>query len=319
MVPNAVVKALATPAQEVPSGIRRVRADVASRKGTGVHVAIIDTGIDTSHPDLAANIAGGFNCSDGPSAAFQDGNAHGTHVAGTVAALDNSLGVVGVAPQAKLWAVRVLDDFGSGSDASVICGIDFVTSKGPANGGPIKVANMSLGRRGVADKACGTQNNDPMHAAICRSRDAGVTYVVAAGNSASDASTFVPAAYDDAVITVSALADSDGAPLSAGAVTEHAADDTFALFSNFGSVVDLAAPGAAILSTSPAAKYRTLSGTSMASPHVAGAAALFIQVNPTATFQQVRDGLKARGERLGQGHTDPFSLDFEPVLQVNGI
>jgi len=311
---------VSTFAQTLPSGINRIDAEKTvthTNKGTGINVAIIDTGIDLKHPDLKVNIAGGKNCSTGRS--FTDGNGHGTHVAGTVAALANGVGVVGVAPEAKLWAVRVLDNNGSGTWSSVICGIDFVTANAPANGGPITVANMSLGGSGTSDNNCGNTNNDALHKAICRSRDAGVTYVVAAGNSAANAGSFVPAAYDDAVITVSALADSNGQPGGGGPATSNGADDTFATFSNYGSVVDLGAPGVNILSTWKGSSYNTISGTSMASPHVAGAAALYINKNPGSTWTQVRDGLKALAEALGAGHTDPSGKYPEPVVKVESL
>ncbi|HLD08890.1 MAG TPA: S8 family serine peptidase, partial [Methylophilaceae bacterium] len=249
-------------AQTLPTGVNRVDADVAhtsGNTGAGVHVAVIDTGIDLKHPDLQANIVGGKNCSTGKS--YADGNGHGTHVAGTIAALNNTIGVIGMAPEAKLWSVRVLNNAGSGSWSSVICGIDFVTSKAPANGGSITVANMSLGGGGSSDNDCGNTNGDALHKAICKSRDAGVTYVVAAGNSGVDAGQSVPSAYDDAVITVSALADSDGMPGGLGAATSYGADDTFATFSNYGSVVDIGAPGVKILSTWKGGGYATISGT----------------------------------------------------------
>src|SRR3989344_7242004 len=129
-----------TVSQTLPTGIDRIN-DVENKtnKGAGVHVAVIDTGIQTNHPDLKSNIAGGKNCSTGTS--YNDGNGHGTHVAGTIAALDNGVGVVGVAPEAKLWAVRVLNNSGGGTWSTVICGLDFVTSKAPANGGTITVAH----------------------------------------------------------------------------------------------------------------------------------------------------------------------------------
>lgn len=305
------------PAQSLPTGIDRVNAEQKTNKGTGVNVAVIDTGIDNTHPDLSANVAGGKNCSTGIS--YKDGNGHGTHVAGTIAALNNTIGVVGMAPEAKLWAVRVLDNSGSGSWSSVICGIDFVTSKAPANGGPITVANMSLGGTGVSDNNCGNTNSDALHKAICRSRDAGVTYVVAAGNSGADAASFVPAAYDDAVITVSALADSDGKEGGLGAATSYGADDTFATFSNYGSAVDLGAPGVSIFSTYKGGGYATMSGTSMASPHVTGAAALYVAAHPGALWTQVRDALKALGEPLGAGHTDPSGLHSEVLLRADTL
>src|SRR3989344_5107805 len=178
-------EAVKTSLQSLPTGINRIDAEGLSNKGTGVSVAVIDTGIQLSHPDLRTNIVGGRNCSAGSS--FNDGNGHGTHVAGTIAALDNGVGVVGVAPSAKLWAVRVLNNAGAGSWSSVICGLDFVTSKAPKNGGPITVANLSLGGGGASDNNCGNSNNDALHKAICRARDAGVTIVVAAGNSGANA------------------------------------------------------------------------------------------------------------------------------------
>lgn len=307
-------------AQTLPTGVRRVGAEQTAthtNKGTGVNVAIIDTGIDLKHPDLKANIVGGKNCSTGRY--YSDGNGHGTHVAGTVAALDNSIGVLGVAPEAKLWSVRVLNNAGSGTWSSVICGVDFVTSNAPANGGPIAVANMSLGGPGSSDNNCGNSNNDALHQAICNSTRAGVTYVVASGNGSADASTFVPAAYDDTVITVSALADSDGLSGGVGSATSYGADDTFASFSNYGSLVDLGAPGVGILSTWKGSSYNTISGTSMASPHVAGAAALYVKNNPGSTWTAVRDGLKALAETLGAGHTDPSGLHPEPVVKVDSL
>ncbi|MBI2612876.1 S8 family serine peptidase [Candidatus Kaiserbacteria bacterium] len=303
--------------QTLPTGINRIDAEFLSNKGAGVNVAVIDTGIQLSHPDLKTNIVGGKNCSTGSS--YNDGNGHGTHVAGTIAALDNGVGVVGVAPSAKLWAVRVLNNAGSGSWSSVICGIDFVTSKAPKNGGPITVANLSLGGGGVSDNNCGNSNNDALHKAICRARDAGVTIVVAAGNSGANAAGFVPAAYDDAVITVSALADSNGLSGGGGAATAYGADDTFASFSNWGTPVDIGAPGVSIYSTWLKSGYKSISGTSMASPHAAGAAALYIANNPGALWSDVRDALVAAGEALGAGHTDPSGKHSEAVLQADTL
>ncbi len=309
-------------AQILPTGINRINAEPSlphTTTGAGVQVAVIDTGIYLTHPDLKTNILGGKNCSTGSSKNYRDGNGHGTHVAGTIAAINNGVGVVGVAPGAKLWSVRVLNNSGSGSWSSVICGIDFVTSKAPANGGSITVANMSLGGFGVSDNNCGKTNNDALHKAICRSRDAGVTYVVAAGNDGINADSQVPAAYDDAVITVSALADSDGTGGGTGAITSYGPDDTFASFSNYGSVVDIGAPGVKIYSAWKGGTYNTISGTSMASPHVAGAAALYIAKNPGASWTTVRDALKQTAEALGLGHSDPSGLHTEPILRADSL
>ncbi len=309
-------KTVISQAQISPTGIMRVNAPSSIAKGLGITVAVIDTGIDLKHSDLAGNILNnGTSCIRRTTS--NDDNGHGTHVSGTIAALDNGIGVVGVAPQAKLIPIKVLDRNGSGTWSSVICGIDWVTAH--ASQYNIKVANMSLGGSGTSDNNCGNTNNDVLHKAICKSRDAGVTYVVAAGNENTNSANSVPASYDDAVITVSALADSNGLPGGTGPATNYGADDTFATFSNFGSIVDLGAPGVSIYSTWKGGSYATLSGTSMASPHVAGAAALYLNAHPGSTWTQIRDGLRSIGEAVGFGHTDPSGLHPEPVLNASTL
>src|SRR5258706_5647764 len=303
-------------AQTTPTGINRVNAPVNSNMGTGIGVAVIDTGIDLTHPDLQGNIVASYSCIKGKRTGDDD-NGHGSHVAGTIAALDNGIGVVGVAPAAKLIAVKVLNSAGSGTWSSVICGIDWVTAN--ATKYNIKVANMSLGGGGTSDNNCGDLNGDALHKAICKSAQAGITYVVAAGNENANASASVPSAYNDAVITVSALADSDGLSGGFGLTTSYGADDTFANFSNYGSVVDLGAPGVAIYSTWKGGGYNTISGTSMATPHVAGAAALYIKTHSGSTWSEVRDGLINAGEVLGVGHLDPSGLHPEPILRANSL
>jgi len=271
-------------AQTIPTGINRIDADLSStisgdaQNSVNVDIAIIDTGIDSKHPDL--NIYKQISFVRGTKTANDD-NGHGTHVAGIAAAKDDSNGVVGVAPGARLWAVKVLDRNGSGSLSNVIKGIDYVT----ANAAQIDVANMSLG---------GEFTSSSLDFALSKSVAAGVTYVVAAGNSAKDAQTFSPANHPD-VITVSAIVDTDGKCGGLGASTSYGADDTFASFSNFGSVVDMAAPGVNIYSTYKSGAYATLSGTSMASPHVAGAAALFKVTNPLSTPTDVKNSLLSNG------------------------
>jgi len=298
-------------AQTLPTGIDRIEGDLsstASGNGSGsvnVAVAIIDTGIDVDHPDL--NVAGGTNCARGKPS-VDDGNGHGTHVAGTVAARDDGSGVVGVAPGAPLYAVRVLDNSGSGTWSSVICGIDWVTANAAGKG--IKVANMSLGGSGSDDGNCGNSNNDALHKAICTSVAAGVTYVVAAGNSSADFKNFVPAAYDE-VLTVTAMADFDGQPGGGAAATCRSdVDDTAADFSNWtpaGSGDEghtIAAPGVCILSTWKGGGYQTLSGTSMASPHVAGTAALCVAgpcagMTPSQVMARLRHDAAAQPASYG--------------------
>ncbi len=298
-------------AQTVPAGIARIGAtqsSAASGDGRGavdVDIAVIDTGIDPKHRDL--NVVGGVNCVTG-NLTFTDLHGHGTHVAGSAAARDNKIGVVGVAPGARLWAVRVLDSTGGGTWSSIMCGIDWVT----AHADTIEVANMSLGGGGTE----GSCTDGGLRQAICASVAAGVTYVVAAGNAGADASGSVPATYPE-VITVSAITDFDGAPGGVGAPTcAYGTDDTFAGFSNYGDDVDLTAPGVCVLSTWRGGGYRTISGTSMASPHVAGAAALYLSTHPGASPAEVRDALVGAGTFDWTGDPDGTQ---EPLVDVAGF
>lgn len=311
---------VSTAAQTLPTGIDRVEADESptaaidgSDTRVDVDVAVIDTGVDLDHPDLNVHAAGAVNCSNGRSA--EDRNGHGTHVSGTVGAIDDNNGVVGVAPGARIWPVRVLNNAGSGSFSDVICGVDYVT----AHADQIEVANMSLSGGGTDDGNCGNTNNDALHQAICESVAAGVTYAVAAGNASADAANSVPAAYDE-VITVSALADFDGQPGGNGAPTcRDDEDDTFANFSNFGADVDLVAPGVCIESTWIRGGYDTISGTSMATPHVAGGAALYAANNPGASPAQVKTALQAAGSTGWIWPSqDPDGIQ-EPLLDVGGL
>jgi len=259
--------------QTMPTGIRRCDADaVPGLMGGGLtvdaDVAVIDTGLDATHPDLNVQPAGvRFYASKKTfktDAIWQDDNGHGTHVGGIIGARDNDLGVVGVAPGARLWAVKVLDSSGSGTAATVLAGIDWVVQRAST----FEVANMSLGG-GFSQTI-----ND----AVKTGTQAGVVFVVAAGNSAWDAANYSPAS-EPTALTVSALDDNDGLPGGLGGITEeYDFDDSLAWFSNYGELVDICAPGVAIYSTylMSGGGYATMSGTSMASPHVAGAAALHI-------------------------------------------
>ena len=281
--------------QTLPTGIDRVEADESSQNaGNGggtvnADVAILDTGIYKKHSDL--NISGGHSCTSGDSSAYSDGNGHGTHATGSAAAEDNGSGVVGTAPGARLLAVKVLGKDGNGTFSSVICGVDWVTKQADT----IEVANISLGALvgpNADDGNCGDTNRDALHRAICGSVAKGVTYAVAAGNDSVDISTTVPAAYDE-VLTVTAMSDSDGQPGSTGpppTCRTGETDDKFANFSNYATLSSdaehtIAAPGVCIRSTwKGSAKkrkgtYKTISGTSMASPHVAGTIALCIATN----------------------------------------
>lgn len=228
--------------QETPWGISRVGGG-ATYTGSGV-AWIIDSGIEASHEDLNVDVSRGFNAftkgRDGDLSA--DRNGHGTHVAGTVAAKDNGVGVVGVAAGAVVIPVKVLDSRGSGSYSGVIAGIDHVA----ANGSNGDVANMSLG--GGFSQAV----ND----AVIAAAGTGVKFALAAGNESTDAGTKSPASANGAnIYTISAMAEGD----------------VWASFSNYGNPpVDYCEPGVAVKSTWPGNGYNTISGTSMASPHAAG-------------------------------------------------
>ena len=308
--------------QTLPTGVNRIDGEenaaaaidgVDANGGVGldIDIAVIDTGIDSDHPDL--RVAGGADFSRSKlckSKSFEDGHGHGSHVAGTAAARDNGIGVVGVAPGARLWAVKVLSDSGSGYTSCVIKGVDWVT----ANAATIEVANMSLGG-GNSSSLCN---------AIAKSAAKGVVYAVAAGNSATNAQNTSPANCP-AVLSTSAIADFNGKGGGGAAATCRSdVDDTFADFSNFGAVVDIAAPGVCVLSTYKNGGYATFSGTSMASPHVAGAAALYIlanNVNPSdaAGAAAVRNGLIAAGKAQSDANCgfsgDPDGI-AEPLLYV---
>lgn len=226
--------------QEVPYGITRV----GSASGAGKTAWVIDTGIDLDHPDLNVDVARSVTMftSGRDASSADDGNGHGSHVAGTIAAKNNTTGVIGVAYDATVVAVKVLDSRGSGSYSGVIAGVDYVA----ANGKTGDVANMSLG--GPVSQA--------LDDAIVAAAGKGIKFALAAGNESTDANNSSPARVNHAnIYTVSAM-DSK---------------DAFASFSNYGNPpVDFCAPGVSIKSTWKDGAYNTISGTSMASPHVAG-------------------------------------------------
>jgi subtilisin len=315
-------------AQVLPTGVDRIDGELSSTvagNGSGsvdVDVAVLDTGVDSDHPDL--NVAGGVGCIQG-AGEFEDGNGHGTHVAGTVAAKDDAVGVVGVAPGARIWAARVLNAAGSGSFASVICGVDWATGTrlDADPGNDIEVANMSLSGGGSDDGNCGEDNGDALHAAICNSTDAGITYAVAAGNAARDFRMSVPAAYDE-VLTVTALSDFDGRPGALGSPTCRSdEDDTFANFSNFATLKDdqdhtIAGPGVCILSTWKNGSYNTISGTSMATPHLAGTAALCLADGCGASPSQVIEKLRRDAQSYNERGDTGYGFIGDPLRPVSG-
>lgn len=233
-------------AQTLTWNITMVNAPTAWNGGTAdtIKVAIIDTGIYLTHPDLAANIKGQYNAIN-PRKTANDDNGHGTHVAGIVAAINNTLGVVGVAPDANLYAIKVLDARGSGTLANLIKGINYAISI------DVDVINMSLGF-GSATEA----QLLPLHAVIQDAVEANITVVAAAGNDPT-IQTSLPGRYPEV--------------LSVAAISQTL---QLASFNSIGKI-DFTAPGVSIYSTYKKS-YATLSGTSMATPHVTGAVALIL-------------------------------------------
>jgi len=241
------LKPVAVADPEQPWGIRRVNAAASwttpRGQGQGAAVAIIDTGISRSHPDLAGLVIGGFNALDPKKPdAWDDDQGHGSHVAGTVAGRRDGKGVVGVAPMAKLYAVKVLDADGNGGYSSVIAGIEWAVKRG------VRVANMSLG----AD-----EGSEALKRAITAASKAGLTIVAAAGNGGGPVG--FPASYPETI-----------------AVGASDAKDGVADFSSRGPEVDFIAPGVNVKSVKMEGGWEELSGTSMATPHVAGLAALAV-------------------------------------------
>lgn len=259
---------------EIPWGVDQIQAPelwAKGEKGSGIVVAICDTGIDRTHSDLKEQIIGGHNFTDeGRADDYTDNNGHGTHVAGIIAAQANASGVVGVSPEAKLLICKVLDKNGSGDYSSIINGIRFATNWRGKNNERVRVINMSLG---------GSYNDPHMYKAILEASAAGIMIVVASGNEGdNNPDTFeygYPALYNEC-ITVAA----------------NDENKKLAYFSNEHLQVDIIAPGVNVISTYPTNAYATLSGTSMATPHISGALASIIaigekQFKRTLTTQEI--------------------------------
>lgn len=318
--------------QTVPRGIRRVQADHSSTvSGDGhgkvnANIAVIDTGIDATHPDL--NVVGGTNCVPDGVRVGVDQEGHGTMVAGVAAAKDDSKGVVGTAPGARLWSVRALRPNEETPDSDVICGIDWVTAtrmdRNPDN--DIAVANMSIADDVPGfgdDHNCGLTNGDPVHTAICRGTDAGVVFVVGAGNDEQDFSQYKFSSYHE-VLTVTGMTDGDGKP---GGLTPDPClglpDDTATYFSRYGGAADadhtVAAPAVCVGSTYPGRVYAVDSGTSYAAPHVAGGVALCIASGPCAGLPARQVVNKIASDALAYTQANPaYGFTGDPVHPVEG-
>lgn len=270
--------------QPTPWNITLVKAPLAwarGFRGNGVKVAVLDTGI-ANHPDLV--ISGGVSFVSGV-VSFNDGHGHGTHCAGVIGARNNSIGVVGVAPLASLYAVKVLSDAGSGQTSWILAGMAWARQNG------MNVVSMSLGSTSCQSVAYTN--------AIAQLNAAGVTVVCAAGNSGGTAFPCVnsPANSIGAIAVAAVNANKVRASFSSSGITCCPAG---------ANPVNISAPGVSVNSTAPANGYKVMSGTSMACPHVAGAAALVKQRFPAFTPAQVRAKLMATAADLGVPGNDPL-------------
>jgi len=276
---------------EIPKGVEMIQAPKVweQTKGKGITIAILDTGCDRTHPDLRERIIGGINFTEddnGDKDIFKDYNGHGTHVAGTIAATKNDNGVVGVAPEANLLIVKVLDKAGSGQYQWIIDGIHYAIEQ------RVDIISMSLG---------GPEHVPALHEAIQRAIAANILVICAAGNQGDGVDSTdefdYPGCYNEVI--------------SVGAIDLERRSSRF---SNSNNEVDVVGPGEKILSTYINGNYATLSGTSMATPHVAGAMAL-IKILVNASFER---HLTER-ELYAQLVKRTVALGNSPKLEGNGL
>ncbi len=252
--------------QNLPWGVDRIDADAVQSKGVtgkGIRVGVLDSGI-SPHEDLS--IAGGWNFINN-TANYNDDFGHGTHVSGTIAAINNNLGVVGVAPDVQIYALKVLDSQGNAKWSTIAKAIDWaITNK-------LQVLNMSFG---------GNQGSKTVEKALNKAYNSGMILIASSGNTGDTTNVFYPANYSSVI--------------AVGATDQN---NNIAAFSNRGTKIELVAPGVDIESTYPGNGYRVLSGTSMAAPHVTGVAALLWSIDPKLTNLQVREKLRQSTTDLG--------------------
>lgn len=295
--------------EQVPLGVARIegfaggRVVNATAAAPAVVVAVVDSGIDASHPDL--HVVGGLSWSAGSESAVNDTYGHGTHVAGIIGAANNGNGIVGVAPGIPLFSLKVLGPTGRGSLSSVLQAVEWATTSSEAKAVGIRVINLSLAA--FLDPA--SSDYPEVRAAVCgvfeRASEAGLVAVAAAGNFATSLKGYLPADCPQGVLAATAFDAGSGRP---------------AVFSNFAEAAEgrrqlLTAPGVRVLSTMPGAGYVELSGTSMASPHVAGAAALCIVTGACSDPQRTGGVLVAAA--LSKAQADP-SYGLQAGSEVDG-
>jgi len=305
-------------------GYSRMGADQTINQGAGVHVYVLDSGVDIDHPDLQANIGNGHSIErckgKGCATRWDDDHGHGTHVAGIIAAINNDIDVVGVAPQAIIHPVKICTSQGSCPASSAIAGIDWAASEIAARG-EASVINMSIGGSGSKGGVCydtGFVGDNLYHEAVCNAKNVGGVFAIAAGNDSADAENIRPGAYDDAAITASATTVDDDWP-----EWSNYGDNVVSWTENASAPVALAAPGVDILSLAHGGGVVSMSGTSMAAPHLAGAIALYLASNPqsadASAFHNTRAALLSGAEDSSgfsntSGH--PHSEDF---IDVSGL
>ena len=331
IIPDRAVRAFGQ--QTTPEGVKRVGEPVPGSDGSGIGVAVVDTGIDWDHPDLSGRIATDFFAAYGDTCLDDEG--HGTHVAGIIAALDNDSYVVGVAPGATLYCVKVLDSAGFGWDSDIMAGLNWVVlaNANPSLDPKIRVVNMSLGRLGSLN------DNSAYRAAVQALYNEGIAVVVAAGNDPSkEVKHMVPATYPEVFAVASTTAKDGGNEGGCASFTGTIPADTASYFTTDGKLhkrsgigVTISAPGAkqenvtwdcfasseGILSLELDGDTTSMSGTSMAAPHVAGIVARMMQVpGPGLTDVEtirsvIRDGADRKGEAPLNSPTFGYSYDRE--------
>jgi len=276
-IPVGTCQEIKTLKQMTPWGINRIGSRLVNAMGNtgqGIKIAILDTGIDKEHEDLSKNFKGGYNFVEN-NTDLTDLNSHGTHVAGIIAAEDNDVGVIGVAPDAHIYSVKVLDYAATGTASDLVSGIEWSIENN------MDIINMSLGS---------DEDSISFRRSIEKAYNSGVLVIAAAGNNGNGMGTGdsmdYPSKYDGVI--------------SVGATDIN---DKRAKFSSTGPKLEISAPGVDIPSTLPKNKYGTLSGTSMAAPHVAGVAALVMNANPGMTNTEVRIRLQITAQNIAKNGT----------------